>query len=157
MLHGVRNSDCLAIFAGPTKYISRVNYLNALNINSRCMPIDTSNTRTSLYLAVAESISASISIPSDLLLSSLSGHRDRRLHAQEDNKQSGPKQPAISSQDDQDDSSKSDGIDIEVGMLVSAMIHVQADAPACDVCGAITVRNGTCYKCLNCGNSMGCS
>ena len=31
------------------------------------------------------------------------------------------------------------------------------DAPACDVCGAITVRNGTCYKCFNCGNSMGCS
>jgi ribonucleoside-diphosphate reductase alpha chain len=34
---------------------------------------------------------------------------------------------------------------------------MQSDAPACDVCGAITVRNGTCYKCLNCGNSMGCS
>ena len=35
--------------------------------------------------------------------------------------------------------------------------HMQADAPACDVCGSITVRSGTCYKCLNCGNSMGCS
>jgi len=35
--------------------------------------------------------------------------------------------------------------------------HFQDDAPACDVCGAITVRNGTCYKCFNCGNSMGCS
>ena len=33
----------------------------------------------------------------------------------------------------------------------------QADAPACDVCGSITVRSGTCYKCMNCGNSMGCS
>ncbi len=31
------------------------------------------------------------------------------------------------------------------------------DAPPCDVCGTITVRSGTCYKCLNCGNSMGCS
>ena len=31
------------------------------------------------------------------------------------------------------------------------------DAPACDGCGHITIRNGTCYKCLNCGNSMGCS
>ena len=31
------------------------------------------------------------------------------------------------------------------------------DAPACDSCGHITIRNGTCYKCLNCGNSMGCS
>jgi ribonucleoside-diphosphate reductase alpha chain len=35
--------------------------------------------------------------------------------------------------------------------------HFQDDAPVCDVCGAITVRNGTCYKCFNCGNSMGCS
>jgi ribonucleoside-diphosphate reductase alpha chain len=31
------------------------------------------------------------------------------------------------------------------------------DAPACSTCGHITVRNGTCYKCLNCGSSMGCS
>ncbi len=35
--------------------------------------------------------------------------------------------------------------------------HFTGDAPACDVCGSITVRNGTCYKCYNCGNSMGCS
>ncbi|MGN6627330.1 MAG: TSCPD domain-containing protein [Tepidisphaeraceae bacterium] len=35
--------------------------------------------------------------------------------------------------------------------------QMQADAPACDVCGSITVRSGTCYKCQNCGNSMGCS
>ncbi len=33
----------------------------------------------------------------------------------------------------------------------------QSDAPACDKCGAITVRNGNCYLCHNCGNSMGCS
>jgi len=35
--------------------------------------------------------------------------------------------------------------------------HFPDDAPACDICGSITVRNGTCYKCYNCGNSMGCS
>lgn len=35
--------------------------------------------------------------------------------------------------------------------------HFMEDAPACDVCGAITVRNGACYRCYNCGNSMGCS
>ena len=34
---------------------------------------------------------------------------------------------------------------------------VQSDAPACDNCGAITVRNGNCYLCHNCGSSMGCS
>jgi len=33
----------------------------------------------------------------------------------------------------------------------------QSDAPACDSCGAITVRNGNCYLCHNCGASMGCS
>jgi ribonucleoside-diphosphate reductase alpha chain len=33
----------------------------------------------------------------------------------------------------------------------------QVDAPACDNCGAITVRSGNCYLCHNCGNSMGCS
>ncbi len=33
----------------------------------------------------------------------------------------------------------------------------QLDAPACDNCGSITVRNGNCYLCHNCGNSMGCS
>ncbi len=33
----------------------------------------------------------------------------------------------------------------------------QGDAPACDNCGAITVRNGNCYLCYNCGNSLGCS
>jgi ribonucleoside-diphosphate reductase alpha chain len=33
----------------------------------------------------------------------------------------------------------------------------QSDAPACDNCGSLTVRCGTCYRCFNCGNSMGCS
>jgi ribonucleoside-diphosphate reductase alpha chain len=45
---------------------------------------------------------------------------------------------------------------IEASMLTIAMESV-GDAPACDVCGTITVRSGTCYKCMNCGNSMGCS
>ena len=31
------------------------------------------------------------------------------------------------------------------------------DAPLCDLCGHMTIRNGSCYKCLNCGNSLGCS
>jgi ribonucleoside-diphosphate reductase alpha chain len=35
--------------------------------------------------------------------------------------------------------------------------EMMGDAPICDQCGHITVRNGACYKCLNCGNSMGCS
>jgi len=39
----------------------------------------------------------------------------------------------------------------------AAAKNMQSDAPACNVCGHITMRSGTCYKCLNCGNSMGCS
>ena len=31
------------------------------------------------------------------------------------------------------------------------------DAPFCDTCGHLTVRNGACFKCLNCGSSAGCS
>ena len=31
------------------------------------------------------------------------------------------------------------------------------DAPVCYTCGHITIRSGSCYKCLNCGTSLGCS
>jgi len=33
----------------------------------------------------------------------------------------------------------------------------QGDAPTCPTCGHVAVRNGACYKCLNCGESLGCS
>jgi hypothetical protein len=32
----------------------------------------------------------------------------------------------------------------------------QSDAPACENCGMIMVRAGSCYKCNNCGNTSGC-
>ena len=41
--------------------------------------------------------------------------------------------------------------------MASALGDLMGDAPLCDTCGHITVRNGSCYRCLNCGNSMGCS
>lgn len=44
-----------------------------------------------------------------------------------------------------------------LGNADSYMRTLQSDAPSCNVCGHITVRSGTCYKCLNCGNSLGCS
>tara|TARA_B000000460_G_C21435166_1_gene356901 strand:- start:57 stop:905 length:849 start_codon:yes stop_codon:yes gene_type:complete len=34
---------------------------------------------------------------------------------------------------------------------------MQSDAPPCQACGSIMVRNGTCYRCLNCGATSGCS
>jgi len=34
---------------------------------------------------------------------------------------------------------------------------IQEDAPSCADCGSIMIRNGSCYKCLNCGSTSGCS
>jgi ribonucleoside-diphosphate reductase alpha chain len=45
----------------------------------------------------------------------------------------------------------------QAGSLDAQLEEMMGDAPLCDVCGHITVRNGACYRCLNCGNSMGCS
>ena len=45
-------------------------------------------------------------------------------------------------------------------MMPSAQIllsKMMGDAPMCDECGHMTVRNGSCYRCLNCGASLGCS
>ncbi|HKV88481.1 MAG TPA: vitamin B12-dependent ribonucleotide reductase [Candidatus Dormibacteraeota bacterium] len=43
------------------------------------------------------------------------------------------------------------------GITVQRIAFVNTDAPACPDCGAITVRSGSCYKCLNCGATTGCS
>jgi ribonucleoside-diphosphate reductase alpha chain len=43
------------------------------------------------------------------------------------------------------------------GGSVQKIAFVNTDAPACPDCGAITVRSGSCYKCLNCGATTGCS
>ena len=45
----------------------------------------------------------------------------------------------------------------EMDAVNAASKSMQSDAPPCNTCGHITIRSGTCYKCLNCGNSMGCS
>jgi ribonucleoside-diphosphate reductase alpha chain len=37
------------------------------------------------------------------------------------------------------------------------LARMMGDAPFCNICGHMTVRNASCYRCLNCGNSMGCS
>jgi len=55
-----------------------------------------------------------------------------------------------------------DRIEVDLGSLVPVgmddqMSQLMGDAPFCSECGHLTVRNGGCYKCLNCGNSMGCS
>src|SRR6185295_7129019 len=45
----------------------------------------------------------------------------------------------------------------EVRSLSEAVEHLMKDAPTCSNCGHIAVRNGACFKCLNCGESLGCS
>jgi ribonucleoside-diphosphate reductase alpha chain len=45
----------------------------------------------------------------------------------------------------------------QTASVQAALGEMMGDAPLCDTCGHITVRNGSCYRCLNCGNSMGCS
>jgi len=54
---------------------------------------------------------------------------------------------------------QANGSKTETGLeaVNAASKSMQSDAPACNVCGHITMRSGTCYKCLNCGSSMGCS
>ena len=47
--------------------------------------------------------------------------------------------------------------DTRVHELSQLMSTLMGDAPACSECGHITVRSGSCYRCLNCGSSMGCS
>jgi ribonucleoside-diphosphate reductase alpha chain len=47
--------------------------------------------------------------------------------------------------------------DVSTQAMQTALSEMMGDAPLCDICGHITVRNGACYKCLNCGNSIGCS
>ncbi len=47
--------------------------------------------------------------------------------------------------------------DAGTASMQAVLGEMMGDAPLCDICGHITVRNGSCYKCLNCGNSLGCS
>ena len=48
-------------------------------------------------------------------------------------------------------------VQAQTAVLDNQLSQMMGDAPFCDNCGHITVRNGSCYKCLNCGNSVGCS
>ena len=47
--------------------------------------------------------------------------------------------------------------DAQTSSVQAALASNMGDAPLCDTCGHITVRNGSCYRCMNCGDSKGCS
>ena len=46
---------------------------------------------------------------------------------------------------------------LTLGDDASITFEMQEDSPPCDTCGSIMVRNGSCYKCLHCGSTSGCS
>jgi ribonucleoside-diphosphate reductase alpha chain len=66
---------------------------------------------------------------------------------------------ALLSANGHDGQAPTDGPDSARGYisLSDTIAHFQQDAPTCPACGHVTVRNGACYKCLNCGESLGCS
>ncbi|MEE8456616.1 MAG: vitamin B12-dependent ribonucleotide reductase, partial [Acidimicrobiia bacterium] len=47
--------------------------------------------------------------------------------------------------------------DVQAAAVQAVLAEQMGDAPLCDTCGHITIRNGSCYRCLNCGDSKGCS
>ena len=53
---------------------------------------------------------------------------------------------------------KTNGSTIKLSLgATNVAFKIQEDAPSCAECGSIMVRNGSCYKCLNCGSTSGCS
>ena len=67
------------------------------------------------------------------------------------------KQTSIFSAENDKRESKGLGVATGTNILSKHLQNMMGDAPFCNGCGHTTVRNGACYKCLNCGNSMGCS
>jgi len=68
----------------------------------------------------------------------------------------------LDSDEDADDNGNGDGhSQAKPGHMIRSLsdtvAHFQQDAPTCPNCGHVAVRNGACYKCLNCGESLGCS
>jgi len=51
----------------------------------------------------------------------------------------------------------SDGTESNAPLQLDGMVELKEDSPPCPECGSIMVRNGACYKCLNCGTTSGCS
>src|SRR5581483_2086693 len=56
-----------------------------------------------------------------------------------------------------EDSLRPVATDRQLSTAVNRTWQSQADAPSCADCGSIMIRNGSCYKCLNCGATSGCS
>ena len=58
---------------------------------------------------------------------------------------------------DEAEADEAEGSAREGDRLAPVTFLLQQDAPSCHDCGSIMVRNGSCYKCMNCGSTSGCS
>jgi len=71
--------------------------------------------------------------------------------------------PTIPETSDEKDDGEDSSIMEDISLLIEQSdtqemtFDNQSDAPPCPNCGEIMVRNGSCYKCLNCGSTSGCS
>lgn len=65
--------------------------------------------------------------------------------------------PAAQKQKSSNVAPKAVGVSAQNSADVKKMMGTSADAPVCRNCGNITLRNGTCYMCPNCGTTTGCS
>jgi ribonucleoside-diphosphate reductase alpha chain len=54
------------------------------------------------------------------------------------------------------DARRTTGSSFHAADALSELVDL-GDAPSCHVCGSIMVRNGSCYKCMSCGSTSGCS
>jgi ribonucleoside-diphosphate reductase alpha chain len=68
-----------------------------------------------------------------------------------------PELPIAEDTDVLDVNSENGNGHLHVKLTLTSSFQNQGDAPTCPTCGHVAVRNGACYKCLNCGESLGCS
>ena len=97
-------------------------------------------------------------------LSAIVSEEAARARAEEIKKSEDNVETIDDEEEGEEDIEGNPGADRNMGFLPQSMeasqsllIQAQADAPACPECGSIMVRNGACYKCLNCGATSGCS
>ena len=86
--------------------------------------------------AAASPVASSISVPLPVVEVLANGHGNGNGHA---------------------NGSAAKPITMNLGAAGPAAFRVQGDAPSCAECGSIMIRNGSCYKCMNCGSTSGCS
>ncbi len=79
---------------------------------------------------------------------------DTEIEADEETEAAGQENPSTAGLDDEP---RAGFVPPDADVSDLSLVQSQADAPSCYNCGSIMVRSGSCYKCLNCGATSGCS